>query len=392
MRSPLRWLAIGVFVLSSTLNYLDRQLLAALAPTLKAEFQLNNTEYGQIVSASFLIYALVAPFAGWFVDRLGLNLGASIAVLVWSMAGSATALFRSVGGLAACRVVLHAAEAAGIPSTGKANAIYLEPRELALGTAMNQVGISLGLTLAPLVAAAMAPRYGWRSAFALCGALGFVWIPLWWFTSRKAPAASPAAPPAALAGSPWSNRRLWLLAAANALVMTTYALWTTWTTLYFVVERHLTEQQANQQFAWIPPVFAVAGGFCGGWLAYRLIRGGVEVRAARLRISWAGAVVILTTAAVPFMPTPGLAAALISLSFFSTLAISANVYALPIDLFGQRHAAFGVAILTSAYGLMQTAISPIVGSLVDRSGFAPVFGVVAVLPLAGVCVLRWALK
>jgi len=93
-RIPLRWIAIGVFVLSSSLNYLDRQLLSALAPTLRSEFRLNNQQYGMIVSAFSIVYAVIAPAAGWFIDRVGLNLGASIAVALWSVAGSATALTR----------------------------------------------------------------------------------------------------------------------------------------------------------------------------------------------------------------------------------------------------------------------------------------------------------
>ena len=183
-RIPLRWIAIGVFVLSSSLNYLDRQLLAALAPTVRGEFQLSNEQYGLVISSFSMVYAVVAPAAGWFIDRVGLNLGAAISVALWSVAGSATAFTRSFSGLLACRTVLGAAEAAGIPATGKANATYLEPRELALGTAFNQVGITLGSVAAPLLVTFMQPRYGWRSAFALCGALGFLWIPLWWFTSK----------------------------------------------------------------------------------------------------------------------------------------------------------------------------------------------------------------
>ncbi|HEX5430588.1 MAG TPA: MFS transporter, partial [Bryobacteraceae bacterium] len=111
-RTAWRWLGIGIFILSTSLNYLDRQLLAALAPTLRSEFHLNNEQYGEIQSAFFAVYAAVAPFAGWFVDRVGLNLGAGLAVAVWSLAGGATALFTSFGGLLGCRTVLGAAEAA----------------------------------------------------------------------------------------------------------------------------------------------------------------------------------------------------------------------------------------------------------------------------------------
>jgi len=390
-RIPLRWIAVGVLVLSSSLNYLDRQLLAALAPTVRGEFQLSNEQYGLVISSFAIVYAVVAPAAGWFIDRVGLNLGAGIAVGLWSLAGSATAWTRSFSGLLACRTVLGAAEAAGIPASGKANAIYLEPRELALGTAFNQVGITLGSVAAPLIVVLMQPRYGWRSTFALCGALGFLWIPLWWFTSKRVPAEPSKIPVSKLGGHLLRDSRFWGLALANAFVMTLYALWSNWTTLYFVQERHMTQDQANREFAWIPAVFATAGGFFGGFLSYRWIRAGMNVLRARMRICWISAVILLATAAVPLMPHPALAAAAISLSFFWTLAISTNVYALPIDLFGSAHAGLGVAALTCSFGLMTAFLSPWIGSMVDRVGFSPVCVALSITPLVGIAILRWTL-
>ena len=82
--SRLRWLAISVFVLSYGLNYLDRQLLAAVAPAVKAEFHLTNEQYGMILSVFSIVYALASPAAGLLIDRVGLNLGASLAVAAWS--------------------------------------------------------------------------------------------------------------------------------------------------------------------------------------------------------------------------------------------------------------------------------------------------------------------
>ena len=391
-RIPLRWIAVFIFVLSYSLNYLDRQLLAALAPTLRGEFQLSNQQYGLVVSMFAIVYAVVAPAAGWFIDRVGLNLGATVAVALWSLAGAATALTRSFSGLVACRTVLGAAEAAGIPAIGKASSTYLEPQELALGMGFNQVGITLGSVAAPLIVGLMQPRYGWRSTFALCGALGFLWIPLWLFTAKRIPGRAPAKNPAlGSAGDLLRDRRFWGLALANAFVMTLYALWSNWTTVYFVQERHMSQADANRQFAWIPAVFATAGGLFGGIIAYRSIRAGKNLLRARLRICWISAVILLATAAVPLMPSPALAAAAISLSFFWTLAISANMYALPIDLFGPAHAGLGMAALTTSFGLMTAFLSPWIGGVVDRVGFSPVCVVLAVMPLLGVAVLRWTL-
>jgi MFS transporter, ACS family, hexuronate transporter len=310
-------------------------------------------------------------------------------VAVWSLAGAATAVLKGFSGLLACRTVLGVAEAASIPSTGKANATYLASHELALGTALNNVGLSLGSIAAPLIVAAMAPRYGWRSTFAICGAGGSLWIPLWWATSRRVPAPrAEKSRPAVPMGHLLRDSRLWGLAIANALVMTVFALWTNWTTLYLTQARHMSQEQANREYAWIPTALGIAGGFVGGAMAYSWIRRGMKPVAARLKVCWIGAGVLFLTAAVPLMPNAALATAFISLSFFWTLTLSTNIYALPIDLFGAGRAAFGVAALTCTYGLMTALLSPAIGAVVDRVGFTPVCVGVSALPLAGVAVLQ----
>jgi len=123
-RFPLRWVAISVFVFSSMLNYLDRSVVAALAPTLKANFHLDNTQYGYVISAFSLVYAFTAPLAGLFIDWVGLNMGTAIAVTLWSCAGAARGFVGSFPGLLASQTALGTCEAAGIPLFGKANAMY----------------------------------------------------------------------------------------------------------------------------------------------------------------------------------------------------------------------------------------------------------------------------
>ena len=395
--SRLRWLAISVFVLSYGLNYLDRQLLAAVAPAVKAEFHLTNEQYGMILSVFSIVYALASPAAGLLIDRVGLNLGASLAVAAWSFAGIATGLVSTFRGLLGCRIALGVAEAAGMPCIGKANALYLPPSELALGVSMNQVGISLGSAAAPLIVAMLMPLWGWRSAFIFCGALGLVWIPLWWLVSRTVPPqpqksqpaahATPASAAINLAGL-LRDRKLWGLILASMLYMTLYTLWTNWTTLYFVQSRGMSLDEANRNFAWIPPLCATLGGFVGGSLSFRAIRSGVPVQRARMRACWFGAALALSTAAIPWMPNSILAAAAISMSFFACLVILTNVYSMPTDLFGVERAAFGGAALTFAYGAMQAVVSPFIGRLVDLWGFSAVCVAFAFMPLAGVTVLR----
>jgi ACS family hexuronate transporter-like MFS transporter len=388
--SRLRWLAIVVFLLSSTLNYLDRGLLNALAPTVMSEFHLDNYQYGLVLSVFSIVYAFTAPLAGIFIDRVGLNIGSSLAVSIWSLAGVATGFSGSYAALMGWRTLLGIAEAAGVPGFGKANAIYLEPRELAFGTSLNQVGISMGSIAAPLVVAAMAPHYGWRSPFVVCGILGFVWVPLWLWTSAKIPA-RPLPPSQKIEGfsEMLRDRRFWGLVVATVFIMSVYTLWTNWTTIYFVREWKLSQQAANVKFAWIPHIFGALGGFFGGWIVFRSMRRGATARDARIRVSWFSAALLLAmTAAIPYLPNQAMAAGAISMSFFFCVAVSANLYAMPIDLFGPARAAFGVAALTGSYGLMQAFLSPAIGSMVDHFGFRAVCLAMASLPLIGVGVLQ----
>ncbi len=387
--SWLRWVAICVFMSSSTLNYLDRQLLAAVAPNLRAEFHLSNQDYGYLLTGFSVAYALCAPFAGLMIDRLGLNFGMSIAVGLWSIAGVATGLSRSFSGLVTARAALGAAEGAGVPGTGKANSTYLHTDELAIGAALNQVGLSIGGLAAPLLVAFLAPLYGWRAVFVFSGALGLLWIPVWLITAARTPGRQVKSHlPGPGVGTMLGDGRFWGLVIANILYMTMYTLWTNWTTLYFVESRGMSQLEANRQFAWIPPVFATLGAFAGAAVAFRLIRAGVPAFDARMRICWTAAALLLATAAVPLMPSAFWAAAAISFSFFCVTAMSTNIYVMPIDFFGAGRAAFGVAALTFAYGLMQAFVSPAIGHMIDHFGFASVCYALAPLPLMGVAVLK----
>lgn len=393
MTSRLRWLAIGAFALANAFNFMDRQILAALAPQLMAEFGLTAAGYGDVILAFSIAYAAAAPLAGWLIDRAGLRWGSSLAVGLWSLAGMATGWVNSVWTLMACRAVLGLGEAGGVPSTGKASALYLPPRERALGSAVFQIGLTAGAILAPVAAQWIAREHGWRAAFVLLGAAGLVWIPLWLVLERRVPAApAPAGGAEASVGGILRDRRYWALLAANVLLMAVYSLWVNWTTVFLVREHGLTQAEANYRFAWIPPIFATLGGLAGGWLALRWSAGMDDVTPARMRTILAASVALLGGVFVPWMPTAGWATALICLSFFACVASSVNIYAMPLDLFGAHRAAFAVSGLTAVYGALQGVFSSVAGRVVDRYGFAPVCVAAALLPMASWAVLHMALR
>jgi ACS family hexuronate transporter-like MFS transporter len=178
--------------------------------------------------------------------------------------------------------------------------------------------------------------------------------------------------------------------AANVLAMTVYTLWSNWTTVFLVQAYSLSLAQ-SAWLAWMPPVAANLGGLFGGWLSMRWIRGGSAPAPARLRACFVTALLLLVTAAVPWLPGAALATGGICLSYFWVVAFSVNLYALPLDVYGSARAAFATAMLTSAYGAMQAVFSPLAGALIDRWGFQPVCAIVAVLPLGAYVVLRRAM-
>lgn len=387
--SSLRWVAVSVFIFSSTLNFLDRQLLAVLAPLIMTDFHFNQQRFGVLISAFSIAYALSSLAAGWFLDR-GLNRAISVAVAWWSVSAVATGFVGSFGALAACRASLGIGESAGVPAVGKLNGIYLKPQERALGAALNQVGISLGLGLAPAFIG-IAYAYSWRAPFVFAGLANLLWIPLWFLVSRKITAGTSlqvqrSRPNMALL----LHRDLLLLVAVNLLWMGAYSLWTQWTTLYLIHVHGLTLLQ-TRAYTWIPPLVSNVGGFLGGWMSLRWMQRGVQSVPARRRAIWLSAAGMLLTLLLPAMHTAAGATAIISISFLFALSGSVNIYALPIDLFGPERSGLAISALTFAYGLLQTVISPVIGYLGDRHLYHEVVWGVTLLPLLS-CLVLLALR
>lgn len=380
-----RWVAVAVFALASTWNYLDRLILSFAAPTVTAEFHMSNQDYGWLLAAFGVAYTLASPVTGWFLDRMGLEAGIAWAVGFWSAAAAFCGASRGFGQLVAARVLLGIGESAGIPAAGKLNTIYLEPENRALGGAITQVGLTVGSVVAPLLVGAFA---GWRSPFFVCSALGFGWIPVWMLVRRKvAPLETvrPRREPGAL--RILRDRRLILLAISNVFCMVAYVFWSNWTTIYLAKTFHLTTGQANS-YAWFLPIASTLGAFAGGWMSRRLISKGTGAVAARINVIGVTSAGCLIAVVAPLCHTPLTATLVASGSYFWTTAGSVNLYTIPLDIWGGEQAGMAISALVFAYGFLQTGISPVIGSIVDRFGFAPVCWIVALPPLAGWLLVR----
>jgi len=384
--SRARWAAATFFALASAWNYLDRSVLSAAGPQIIAEFHLSATQYGWLQSAFAFSYALAAPVAGWFLDRLGLETGIVCAVGLWSLAAALSGWSRSLGQLVAARGFLGLGESAGVPAAGKLNAIYLEPRNRALGAALTQVGIAIGASGAAVLVGWFAE---WRTPFFVCALLGLGWIPLWVLVRRSvSPYAAVAPQSSGFRGELWADPRLIRLAAANVLWMVGYVLWSGWTTVYLTRTFGMPAAEANRNFAWIPPLVSVLGAFAGGWLSRHAVKRGmgvVEARRSALLVSSIGCMVV---AAAPYCGTPLAATLVIGASWFWTLAGSVNLYTIPVDIWGGERAGTAIAALVFSYGLLQTIVSPGIGWMVQHYGFGPVCWLAALPPFWAWWMLR----
>lgn len=201
-----RWTICALLFFATTVNYLDRQVLSLLHPTLEAEFNWTNTDYANITAAFQFVYALSMLFAGRIVDRLGTKWGYAWALIIWSVGAILHAIAIPIGewlsvslgwiGLATvpvsvlgfifARAVLGFGESGNFPAAIKATAEYFPKRERSFATGIFNSGANVGAVLAPLTVPWIAVNWGWESAFIIIGLIGFLWL-LFWFVFYEKP-------------------------------------------------------------------------------------------------------------------------------------------------------------------------------------------------------------
>ena len=175
----LRWVICGLIFLATTVNYIDRQILALIKEFLDKELGWTNEQFGQVNSAFQFAYAIGLFVFGWFIDRYGTKIGYAVSIALWSVAAMSHALVGSVSGFFAARIFLGASEGGNFPAAIKAIALWFPKRERALATAIFNSGTNVGAIVAPALVPAIAITLGWRWAFIFAGIMGFLWLLLW---------------------------------------------------------------------------------------------------------------------------------------------------------------------------------------------------------------------
>src|SRR5215471_16118645 len=169
-------LLVALLLGETTINFIDRQVVSVLAPTLQQEFHLSNSQYAAVVNAFLITYAVSYSLAGWVLDRLGVGRGLTLAISWWSIAGMLTSLARGPLSLGFFRSLLAVGEGAAWPAFAKAVATWVPPEARTLAIGICNSGSSLGAMIAPPLVSYITRHSSWRAAFVVTGAIGFLWV------------------------------------------------------------------------------------------------------------------------------------------------------------------------------------------------------------------------
>jgi ACS family hexuronate transporter-like MFS transporter len=177
--SNYRWTVCALIFFATTVNYLDRQVIGILKPLLESDLGIGEKDYSHIIMTFQLLYAVGMFIAGRLIDKFGTKIGYGVSVILWSIAAMGHALAKGVWGFGIWRGFLGISEAGNFPAANKAVAEWFPKKERALAFGIFNSGTNVGAILAPLAIPAMLVAWGWQAAFIITGALGFIWVILW---------------------------------------------------------------------------------------------------------------------------------------------------------------------------------------------------------------------
>lgn len=396
----IRWRILALLFLITVINFVDRQTLSVVAPTLRDTFHLSNTQYGFIGSA-FMAGMLLAEFPmGFLMDRIGVRAGLSFAVVWWSIATALHAFASSFLQFGLLRFWMGTGECGNFSGAMKVVADWFPARERAFAAGIFNSGSMIGNLIAVPTITFLLLHYGWRMGFLLPGLLGILWVLLWrtgYHALAGHPAVSerereyilrdsPAPTPPPSNGVLLACKETWALMLCRLLVGPVVQFYLLWTPEYLVRVRHLSVAEIGV-FAWVPFLFGDLGSIGGGWMSGFLIRQGFSLNAARRMVMGVGAVCCLLSIAVANAGSAALAIAFMCIVLLGHTALSANMFAAITDVFPASAVGRVTGLTGIAGGLSGVLFPSLTGILVDKISYTPVFILAAVLPAAGVIAL-----
>ncbi len=376
-----RWVICALLLFGTTKNYMDRQVLGVLKTTLQHDLGWNEIDYSNLVSAFQLAYAAGMVLVGRLIDRLGTRLGYALAMAFWSLASMAHALGSSFMGFAIARASLGFGEAGVFPASIKTVAEWFPKKERALATGIFNAGTNVGAVVTPLIVPWITLHWGWRWAFIITGAIGFVWIVFWLLLYRK-PEEHPRVSKAELAyirsdpSEPagkikWArllpHRQTWAFVVGKFM---TDPIW--WFYLFWVPDFLQRKHGLSLMQIGLPIVviylIADVGSVLGGWISSAMIHRGKTVNIARKSTMLLCAISVIPIVFAYRIESMWGAVLLIGLAAAAHQGFSANLFTLSSDMFPAQAVGSVVGIGGMAGAIGGMLIAKAVGYTLQWTG------------------------
>ncbi|KND61154.1 Hexuronate transporter [Candidatus Burkholderia verschuerenii] len=384
--SKYRWTVCALLFFATVINYMDRQILGLLAPMLQHDIGWTQVQYGRIVIAFSAFYAVGLLCFGRIVDWLGTRVSYALAMFIWSIAAMLHAAVGSVMGFAAVRALLGIGEGGNFPAAIKTTAEWFPRRERALATGIFNSGANIGAVFAPALIPALAVAFGWRSAFVMVGAIGLVWLAVWFVMYREPDGsaieddianegdeAKAADAANAKAGAPGfkvliKKRETWAFIVGKFLTDPVWWFYLFWLPKWLNESRGMDMQHIGLPLVVIYAITTV-GSIGGGWISSALLlRAGWTVNAARKTAMLICACAVLPIAFVSQAENLWVAVAIVGLAAAAHQGWSANLFTTASDLFPRRAVGAVVGIGGMAGSIGGVLFSEVIGQVLQRTG------------------------
>lgn len=402
----LRWWIVGLIFLAAVLNYVDRQTLSALAPTIQKDLAMDDHDYANVVNIFLVAYTIAYLISGKIVDRLGTRTGTLVFVIWWSIANMLTAAAQGMRSMSSYRFLLGLGEAGIWPAASKAVSEWFPARERALAIGFYTMGATIGATCAPYIVIPLATYSyheawpwlvdvlghgtGWRLAFIITGAAGLIWLIPWLFLYRK-PRENRFLSAEELAliedgetvteteSEPswtWKQvlcfRPTWLLLVGRLITDPVWYFYQFWFAKFLSSERGVSQEQLT--ITWVIYAAAGVGSLLGGWWSGALIKRGKNPVQGRLRV------MLFCACIVPLSPLISMATglnatlAITVVTVIASLAWLINISSLVVDVVPKHSVGtvFSVVAAGSTIGgiIMNTLVASMVsGPSTKAAGF-----------------------
>jgi ACS family hexuronate transporter-like MFS transporter len=365
-----RWVVVALLFFATTINYLDRQVIGFLKPTLEGQFGWTEEDYSHIVVAFQTAYALGLLAFGAFIDKIGTKVGYIISLVIWSLSACAHALVSSTFGFGAARVALGLGESGNFPAAIKSVAEWFPKRERALATGIFNSGANIGAIAAPIMVPWILGAYGWQMAFIITGAVGFVWL-IFWIIFYEVPSKHKKLTKAEFGfihsdteesgdgdknekikwGRLLAIRQTWAFILGKLLTDPIWWFFLFWLPPYFSSTFHLDLTKPSLPLV-IVYTSTTGGSIGGGFLSSWLIKKGWPILKARKTSMFIFAICVVPVMLARYTTNIWQAVALISLAAAAHQAWSATIFTTASDMFPKKavSSVVGIGGMAGSFG------------------------------------------